>query len=335
MRATQVQRPIPKDPSMAIPVIDLRDALRPGAPRNTEAAAQIRAAGEATGFFYIINHGIDQALVDRQFQAAQALFALPEEAKAAISLKQSRAGRGHETIGAQTLDANAKPDIKESFYCGIDYPPDHPYVQQGFYSYGANQWPADLPWISRQSKAYIQSMCALAQRLMQLMALSLNLPETYFDHTHASPMVTLRMIRYPAHPMNADEQTFGAGAHTDWGAITLLAQDMWGGLEVQMPDGNWVPATPLENSLVINLGDMIPRWTNGRYHSNPHRVRNTHSGGAARYSVPFFYTPDYMAQISPVPGSVPEGAQPLFAPCTVGEHLQEMYRKTYGNTQTA
>ena len=314
-----------------IPVIDLTDALAPGGARNAEVAAQMRAAGEAAGFFYVVGHGLGEELVARQFEAAKAIHEdLSDADKLALSLKHSKAGRGHERIGAQTLDANARPDVKESFYCGIEYPPDHPYVQRGCYSYGANQWPAALPWVREQSLAYVDAMCALAQRLMQLLALSLDLPEGYFDHTHASPMVTLRMIRYPAHPADADERTFGAGAHTDWGAITLLAQDGWGGLEVQMPGGAWVPATPIEGSLVINLGDMIPRWTNGRYHSNPHRVRNTHSGGAPRYSIPFFYTPDYMARIEAVPGSVPEGTAPLFEPCTVGEHLQEMFRKTYG-----
>ncbi|GAA5234036.1 isopenicillin N synthase family oxygenase [Verticiella sediminum] len=315
---------------MTIPVIDLTDALRPGGARNAEVARQIRAAGEATGFFYVIHHGLDAELLARQFEVAEAVLNLPEADKEAIALKHSKAARGYECIGSQTLDANARPDVKESFYCGIEYPPEHPYVQRGYYSYGANQWPAGLPWVRGQSLAYTEAMCALAQRLMQLMALSLDLPEDYFDHTHGNPMVTLRMIRYPAHPADADERTFGAGAHTDWGAVTLLAQDAWGGLEVQMPDGSWVEATPIEGSLVINLGDMIPRWTNGRYHSNPHRVRNTRSGGAPRYSIPFFYTPDYMARVEAVPGSVPEGTAPRYAPCTVGEHLQEMYRKTYG-----
>ena len=164
---------------MSIPVIDLAGALRPGDAhhaRSAEVAEQIRAAGEAAGFFYIVNHGLDAALIARQFDAARALFDLPEADKEAISLAHSRAARGHERIGAQTLDANAHPDVKESFYCGIEYPPDHPYVQRGYYSYGANQWPAQLPWIAAQSLAYTEAMCALAQRLMQLLALSLGLP---------------------------------------------------------------------------------------------------------------------------------------------------------------
>ena len=102
-------------------------------------------------------------------------------------------------------------------------------------------------------------MLGLSRRLMQLMALSLDLPEDHFDADSESPMVTLRMVRYPPQPADADDRTFGAGAHTDWGALTLLAQDGHGGLEVCMPDGGWVPATPMEGCLVVNLGDMVPR----------------------------------------------------------------------------
>ncbi len=315
---------------MAIPLINLADALRPGAPRSAQVATELRAAGTASGFFYVIQHGVSEALLRDQFHLTQQLFDLPQAQKDAISLHNSPAMRGYESLGAQTLDAAARPDLKESFYCGLEHGPSHPYVRKGYQSYGANQWPAQLPHMATQCAAYIAAMQGLAQRLMQLMALSLDLPEDHFDHTHDNPMITLRLLRYPPHPAGADEHTFGAGAHTDWGAITLLAQDQHGGLEVCMPDGSWVAATPLQGALVVNLGDMIPRWTNGRYHSNPHRVRNVHSGGAPRHSIPFFYSPDYEARVEPVATCVPAGEAPRFAPCTVGEHLREMYQKTYG-----
>ena len=173
-------------------------------------------------------------------------------------------------------------------------------------------------------------MQALAQRIMQLMALSLGLDESCFDNTFGNPGMTLRMVRYPPHPADADEQTFGAGAHTDWGAVTILAQDMLGGLEVKMPDGSWAPPTPIAGSFVVNLGDMIPRWTNGRYRSNPHRVRNLHGNGEPRFSLPFFYSPDYEARVEPLAVCVEPGTQPRYTPCTVGEHLHQMYRQSYG-----
>jgi isopenicillin N synthase-like dioxygenase len=315
-----------------IPSIDLQGALESGDPRSGEVAQQMRAAAVASGFFYVTGHGVPALLVQRQFSAAQMLFDLPDAAKRAVSLHLSPTMRGYEGVGDQQLDATARPDLKESFYSGIEYPPTHPYVLKGHHSYGSNQWPQELPALPAQCEAYTAAMLALCQRLMQLMAFSLDLPENHFDHTHANPMVTLRMLRYPPQPEGADAQTFGAGAHTDWGAITVLAQDHHGGLEVRMPDGRWAPAPPLAGSFVVNLGDMVPRWTNGRYHSNPHRVRNVHSGGHARHSIPFFYSPDYEARVEPVPTCVSAENPPRYEACTVGEHLREMYARTYGLT---
>lgn len=313
-----------------IPVIDLAGALDAGGPGSAEAARALRAAAMDSGFFYVRHHGVDPALVARQFALARRLLELPAARRAALSMHRSPILRGYEAIGEQTLDAAMRPDLKESFYCGMDWPADHPFVQAGYQTYGPSQWPAEVPEAQAWCEAYIAAMNTLSLRLMQLMALSLGLPEHHFDAACHEPMVTLRMVRYPAHPADADERTFGAGAHTDWGAVTILAQDAHGGLEVQMPDGGWVAATPMAGTFVVNLGDMIPRWTNGLYHSNPHRVRNQHSGGAARFSIPFFFEPNYLARIEAVPGTVPAGEAPRFAPCTAGEHLREMYQKTYG-----
>lgn len=315
---------------MGIPVIDLAGALASGGPRVAEVVQQMRAAATSAGFFYIANHGVPAELVEGQFEATRQLMNLPLARREALSIQHSPIMRGFEALGAQTLDETAQPDLKESFYCGMNWPADHPYVKAGYQTYGPSQWPEELPQARAQSEAYITAMNALSLRLMQLLALSLNLPEDYFDASCADPMVTLRMVRYPPHPENADERTFGAGAHTDWGAVTVLAQDELGGLEVQMPDNSWVPATPIPGTFVVNLGDMIPRWTNGLYHSNPHRVRNVHSAGSPRYSIPFFYEPEFLARIEAVPGTVPAGETPKFTPCTAGEHLNEMYAKTYG-----
>lgn len=316
---------------ITIPVIDLAGALSPGEPRCAEVAAGIRAAAQAAGFFYVTHHGIAQDVIDRQFTWVEQLFDLPAERKEAVATTHSPCSRGYEALGAQTLDADARPDLKESFYCGIDYPAQHPYVVRQYHTYGMNQWPEGLPGLAEDSSSYMALMSQLAVRLMQLMALSLDVPEDYFDGMHDSPMVTLRFLRYPPQPANADGKTFGAGAHTDWGAITILAQDSHGGLEVSMPDGSWVPAPPVPGSLVVNLGDMIPRWTNGRYHSNPHRVRNVFSGGKSRHSIPFFYNPDYEALVQPVATCLTDGVS-AFESCTVGEHLRAMHLKTHASS---
>ncbi len=314
----------------SIPVVDLADALAPGSPGGRTVAPAIRSACETAGFFYVVGHGVPAAQVATMFELARALFELPQAQKDELSLHRSPAMRGYEAIGSQTLDAASLPDLKESFYCGLDYAVDHPYVRRGYQSYGCNQWPAALPALQPACEAYVGAMCALSRRLMQLVALALGEPESTFDHAHANPMVTLRLLRYPPHPEGADERLWGAGAHTDWGAVTVLAQDGHGGLEVQLPDGAWIAAPPIEGSFVVNLGDMMPRWTNGRFRSNPHRVRNVASGGRPRFSIPFFYNPDYLTRVEPLPGCVDAAHPPRFAPCTVGEHLHERYLTTYG-----
>lgn len=317
----------------AIPVIDLAGALRPGGARTLEVARQMQAAATGSGFFYVVGHGVAGELVERQFDAAHAFFQLPLAAKRAVGIGTSSALRGYESIGEQQLDGDARPDLKESFYCGLEHAADHPYVRKGYQSYGANAWPAKLPGFARQCGDYIVALRALAERLMQLLARSLDLPERQFDAVMREPMITLRLLRYPPHPADADALTFGAGAHTDWGAVTVLAQDDFGGLEVRLPDGTWAPATPIPGSFVVNLGDMVPRWTNGLYRSNPHRVRNVSSGGRPRFSIPFFYSPDYEARIEALPGTVVAGTRPLAEPCTAGEHLRQMAERTYGGSR--
>jgi len=310
-------------PLSHIPVVSL-------AQDDAAVAAQLRTACTAHGFLYVADHGVPADLVAAQFDWAARFFALPEEAKAAIHLLRSSARRGWEGLGAQTLDAGAQPDRKESFYAGVHYGPEHPNVAAGLNGYGPNQWPDGLPGFQPQCEAYIAAMTDLAERMMRHLARSLGLDPGYFDATMAEPMITLRICRYPPHPQDAGADVFGAGAHTDWGAVTVLAQDDLGGLEVQAPDGRWLPATPIPGTFVVNLGDMIPRWTNGLYRSNVHRVINANATARDRYSIPFFYSPNYHARIEAVPGTVPPGEAPRFAPCTAGEHLAEMYRKTYG-----
>ncbi len=326
MNATQLL-----DDAMDIPIIDLSRL-----PEDQDGVVrQIGQAARGPGFFYVIGHGVPPEVIEDQFEVSRQFFELAPHEKAEVSIHQSRAMRGYETLGSQTLDASAMADLKESFQCGIEYPLDHPYVAKGYPSYGPNQWPKRLPELQAHSERYVDALRGLAARLMALLAQSLGLPSDYFAALDHAPAVTLRMLRYPPQPGNADGRTFGAGAHTDWGAITVLAQDGHGGLEVCLPDGRWVAAPPVANSLVVNLGDMIPRWTHGRYRSNPHRVRNLYSHGKHRFSIAFFADLDYEARITPIASCLDPGAAMADAdtePITVGQHMKEMYARTYGGT---
>lgn len=315
---------------MSIPILDLNDVLNADTNSAHVFAERLKQAAMTSGFFYVKNHGIDTALIQRQFEITKQIFNLPPETKLKYDQSLNESHLGFEQLAAQKSDYTGKPDIKEGFYCGKNYPRNHPYVLAKYQGYGINQWPSDeLPEIEQFCQEYIEALSGLAKRIMQLLALSLNLAESYFDECCLDPMITLKMLRYPPHPADADENSYGVGAHTDWGSITILAQDQLGGLEVCLPNGTWVEAPPIEGTFVVNLGDLIPRWSNDLFKSNPHRVRNLYSNGQPRYSIPFFFGPNYLTQIDALPGTVSESAPYKYQTCTAGEHMEQMYQRAY------
>ena len=239
-------------------------------------AAQLRAACLDKGFFYIQHHGVPETLVEYVFKEAAAFFALPAERKAQVDKSKSKANRGYEPLQGQTLEAGAPPDLKEGYYIGPDHKPDDPRVIAGMFNHGANQWPAQQPNFRPVMLAYLDVMLDLSARMMRGMALSLELPEDYFadfcvDADGERAAAALSAAARPGPPGQK-----GAGAHTDFGGLTLLRQDDVGGLQVwdQSSDG-WIYADPLPGTFIVNLGDMIARWTNDRYRSTVHRVVNT------------------------------------------------------------
>jgi isopenicillin N synthase-like dioxygenase len=328
----------PPKPSTSIPVIDLGPTFEPGVGCASAAFAIHRAARD-TGFFYIANHEVSSELVDNQFLAARQFFDLPLETKMKLHMKLSPTFAGYEPIGAQTLDSQdedaekAPPDLKEGFHCGLELPDDNSYAQKSIRGLGHNQWP-DLPGFREQTIAYHAAIRGLADHVLSLIALSLDLSDDWFEPFHKSTGGNLRFIKYPPHPANAAFNQIGAGAHTDWGGITILAQDDAGGLEVQNAAGDWIDATPIPGTFVVNLGDLMARWTNGLYHSNMHRVKNNRSN-RDRYSLPFFYDPYADSVIEPIPTCITADHPRRFPPCTSAEHMTEMFRRSYGYSPAA
>ena len=312
----------------SLPVIDISGLTSRDFAARAAVGAKLRAACLDKGFFYIENHGIAEPLVENVFAEAAAFFALPAEVKAEVDKSRSRANRGYEPLQGQTLEPGTPPDLKEGYYIGPDHAGDDPRVIAGMFNHGANQWPAQRPNFRPVMQAYRDAMLELATRLMTGIALSLDVAEDYFADYCRDGMATVRLLHYPPQSAGARPGQKGAGAHTDFGGLTLLRQDDVGGLQVwdQASDG-WIHADPLPGTFVVNLGDMIARWTNGRYRSTVHRVVNT--SGRERYSVPFFFTGNYAHKVACIPTCLQAGESPKYPPVTVEDHMRDMYARTY------
>jgi len=311
----------------SLPVIDV-SGLRSSRPDIRRAVAdQIQAACLDKGFFYIRQHGIADALQRRMFEDTRRFFALPQPAKDAVAKAKSFANRGYEPLRGQTLEPGTPPDLKEGFYIGVELPLDDPRVIARKFQHGPNQWP-DLPGFRATMTEYFAAMLDLERLLWRGLALSLDLEEHHFDSFCHEPIATLRLLHYPPQPARPLPNEKGCGAHTDFGGLTLLLQDDVGGLQVWDEAAGWIHAPPIQGTYVVNLGDMIARWTNDRYRSTLHRVVNV--SGRERYSIPFFFSgnPDFVVEC--LPGCRRPGDVLKYPPTNVAGHLKEMFQRTYG-----
>ena len=290
-----------------IPVVDL-------ATRDEAALiGQFEAAYAISGFGYLINHGIDQTLIDAVFEASRRFHAMPMADKQRIAVNRSH--RGYIALGSSTdvttdLATVTKPNQSASFMMMREDAAADPAV----YLSGPNQWP-DLPDFRPVLETYHSAMCQLGQRMMAL-ALRAAGAELDFLDAFEPPTTWLRLLHYPPRPPEAAADLYGSAPHRDFGCLTFLAQDPVGGLQVQTPQGAWVDAPYRPGSFVMNVGDMLHRLSNGHLRSTPHRVINR--SGQSRYSVPFFYDPHVSAEIAPLPGT---GA-PRFEPLNFGAFLR-------------
>ena len=308
-----------------IPVLD-GDRLFAG---DADAISTLRAAARRHGFFYLTGHGIDAALIDAVFAQSARFFALDDAAKQAVHLRRVHHALGYEPLKAQTLEAGSPPDLKEGFYIGPDIAPDDPAVLAGRFGVGPNQWPEGLPEFRATMAAYFAAARGLAVQVMRALALALDLPADHFAGFTRDPACRLRLLHYPTQPAQGEPGEKGCGAHTDFGSVTLLLQDDAGGLQVQdVASGAWFDAPPIAGAYVVNLGDLIARWTNHRFQSNPHRVINR--SGRERYSVPFFFTGNRDYVVECLPTCLDPGEVPRYPPITTEAHLTERYAATYG-----
>lgn len=278
-----------------VPIIDIT-ALVSGLGDRSATAAQIGQACQECGFFYVVNHGVDEGLQIRLEQLSRQFFAQDLSAKLEIEMaKGGRAWRGYFPVGGELT--SDQPDLKEGIYFGAELRDDHPLVRAGTPLHGANLFPAGLPPLRAAVLDYLDALTKLGHTLMAGLALSLGLPESYFaDRFTADPLVLFRIFNYPA-SSSSTASTWGVGEHTDYGLLTILRQDDAGGLEVKTPAG-WTAAPPISGSFICNIGDMLERITGGRYRSTPHRVRNR--AARDRLSFAFFFDPNFAAEITPI-----------------------------------
>ena len=311
----------------ALPIINV-SPLRHGTTDDRQAVGrEIRAACLDLGFMYVVGHGVDPDLRADVFAQSAAFFALPEDRKYAIDMKLSPHNRGYEPLGGQTLEDGAPPDLKEGFYIGEEISPDHPRLAHSSFNMGPNHWPDGVPGFDTTMMTYYGEMLELGEILMRGIALSLELEEDYFADFCRDPLTALKLLHYPPQPANPDPDEKGCGAHTDFGGITMLMQDDNGGLQVLGSDGIWLHAPPVPDAYVVNLADMISRWTNDMYRSTLHRVINL--SGRERFSVPFFFSGRPAHEVVALECCLADGETPKYPPTTVEQHMRDMYDRTY------
>jgi isopenicillin N synthase-like dioxygenase len=310
-----------------IPTIALT-GLRSGRPADlARVGREIGAAARGLGFFSVSDHGIPQALIDAVFAESAAFFAQSQAEKNALSVTQSTAYRGYVRFGEEKLDPAIAGDIKECFNAGPDLAPDDPDVLARKPFHAANQWPAAMPGFRSTLVRFQQAALELVTWLHRSIAVDLGIEATFFDQYFDRAVGILRLLHYPPHPGAFDGSVYGAGAHTDYGNLTLLAQDANGGLEVRKRDGGWVGVPPATGTFVCNIGDCLMRWTNDVYVSNAHRVVNR--SGRERYSVAYFGDPNSDALVSCLPSVLAPGEPPTYPPVTYADYLRSRYDATY------
>jgi isopenicillin N synthase-like dioxygenase len=312
---------------MNLPIISLAGMSSPDLAVRLDVAAKLRAACLDKGFLYIVDHGVAPALREAVFSQARRFFALPDARKAEVHYLKSPSRRGWESLRGQTLEPGAPPDLKEGFYLGNEAPAEDAESVAQLFTYAPNQWPEGLPGFRDTLEAYTAKMESLCALTMRALALALYLPEDHFTRFCRGAISNLKLLHYPPQPPHPVADEKGCGAHTDFGAITYLMQDDVGGLQVWDPARGWMDAPPVADSYVVNLGDLIARWTNDRFRSTLHRVINR--SGRERYSVAFFFTgrPDH--EIVCLPNCLADGEAPKYAPTTALGHLQEMLTRSY------
>jgi isopenicillin N synthase-like dioxygenase len=321
-----------------VPVIDI-GPFRQGDPKTRQAvAAEVGRAINDIGFLVITGHGVDPALVAEVQRVSNAFFDLPEAEKREVLRPAPDVTRGYIPLEAESVGrsqgVDAPGDLNESLMISPVDVTEDPYftAPEAGRHFHPNLWPRRPESLRPAYEDYFRVMGKLAAELMAIFALALDLPESFFADKVDRHISRLRVRNYPAPLAPPKPGQLRAGAHCDYGSLTILrAENKPGGLQVLNHSQEWVDVPPAPDSFIINIGELMARWTNDRWRANLHRVVNPPIDQAAasrRLSLIFFHNPNYDADVAALPGTVPAAETPKYAATTSGEHLRKQFLRT-------
>jgi isopenicillin N synthase-like dioxygenase len=313
-----------------IPVIDYGPYFvgEPGALERV--ADEVAHACENVGFFYALNHGVPDELIDRAFAASRRFHSLPLGEKLAVKLNENNIGYlpiNASVQAASTVHKATKPNQNESFFVSHDRGPEHPDVVAGKPLRGRNLWPSAVQDVRTDMMAYFEALGGMCERMLPPFAVALGLTKDFFrpffaDEAHA----VVRFLHYPAQE-TAEDNTFGQAPHTDNSFMTALARTEVPGLAVRLPSGEWFAPPLIPGTFLINLGNIMRRWSNDRFLSTPHGVLN--DSGRDRYSIAYFYSPNPDVVIECLPTCVTDDNPPQYPSAVYRDLVLEFYRANY------
>lgn len=314
-----------------IQTIDLGAFLAGSVEQQMSTGLQVDGICRSIGFLVIENHGVEASLIDRTLAAASDFFALPVEEKMEAAPDDPRCPRGYFPQQSEALAGSrglaAPPDLKEAFSIGPLRAPHLAMSRLDYeFHYGANLWPREPAGFRQTWEAYYRAMELLGGRVLMLFAQALSLPKDYFAHYHTHHVSALRALNYPGSDQPVQPGQRGAGEHSDYGAVTILRPDPnVPGLEIRLPSGEWVRPPLVGDAFIVNIGDMMARWTNDRWTSTMHRVTTPAGSAVRRQSLAYFLNPNFDAEIGCIPTCRKPGEPAKHRSVLAGQYLRSRF----------
>jgi isopenicillin N synthase-like dioxygenase len=319
-----------EEATRAIPVIDFGPAFQGKAGALEAVAVEVRHACEQVGFFYMAGHGVPRAVIDAAFEASREFHAMPLAQKMLLKIDENNIGYlpvNQSMQRASTVHKATRPNYNESFFITHDRGADHPDVVACKPLRGRNHWPEGHEQMRAAMLQYFKTLERIGEQMLPVLARSLDMPAGYFSPFFENEAhIQLRFLHYPPQDTEDDEQ-FGQGPHTDNSFITMLAREHVPGLAVRLPSGEWLAPPVIPGTLLVNLGNIMKRWSNDLFLSTPHGVLN--DSGTDRYSIAFFYSPNPASAIECLPSCTGPDSPPRYPSAVYRDLILAFYNANY------